>query len=295
MPTVHCSKFGASASQDFPWIGSGWPCFNGVKIETTFDGVAQQVETILVHKDGAVCIVTLNRPDMLNAFSNRVMDELADAFLEAAADRDVRVLVLTGAGRAFSAGADLSGTDRDYQSRHGLDGLLDAIVDFPKPFMLAVNGLGVGIGATICGLADFTYMADTARLRCPFSALGLTAEVGSTVTFPLLMGRQKANWFLLAAEWMTAAECLDAGLALELHPAAALMDRVLTQANKLAALPPSSVQKTKEVMMAPYKAALKANIKLENAGLDELRGGPANVEAMNAFLEKREPDFCNIN
>ncbi|XOV89001.1 MAG: enoyl-CoA hydratase/isomerase family protein [Pseudomonadota bacterium] len=253
------------------------------------------METLLVRQEGAVCIVTLNRPDFLNAFNARVMDELTDAFTEAASNPAVRVLVLTGAGRAFSAGADLSGRDRDYQARHGLAGMLDSIVDFPKPFLLAVNGLGVGIGATICGLADFTYMADNARLRCPFSALGLTAEAGSTVTFPNLMGRQRANWFLLAAEWMTATECLEAGLALELHPPESLMNRVLEQANKLATLPPASVQKTKAVMMAPYRETLKANIKLENAGLDELRGGPANIEAMKAFLEKREPDFSGIS
>ena len=253
------------------------------------------METVKIHTQDAVQTVTLNRPESLNAFNGQLMDDLADAFLEAAKDTSVKVLIVTGEGRAFSAGADLSEKGRAVNPpKHGLAGLLDAIVDFPKPFLLAVNGLGVGIGATICGLADFTYMAESARLRCPFSALGLTAEAGSTYSFPRMMGRQKANWFLWAAEWMSAQECVDAGLALEVLPNDQLLDRVNEQAAKLAALPLSSVMKTKEVMMAPHKAGLKANILKENEGLAVLTGAPANVEAITAFMQKREPDFSKI-
>ena len=108
------------------------------------------------------------------------------------------------------------------------------------------------------------------------------------------MGRQQANWFLWAAEWMSADQCLKAGLALELLPDDQLLDRVNEQAAKLAALPMSSIMKTKEVMMATHKAGLKANILKENEGLEVLRGSPANVEAITAFMQKREPDFSKM-
>ena len=250
------------------------------------------METISISDDKGIRLVTLDRPNALNAFSSLLMDELTDTFLEAEQDSSIRVLVLTGAGRAFSAGADLADTS-DRKPRHGLAGMLEAIVDFSKPFLLAVNGLGVGIGATICGLADFTYIAQGARLRTPFSALGLTAEAASTFTFPNLMGRQKASWLLMAAEWIDAEEAVDLGLAMEILPAENLLPHVMGQAEKLALLPLASLVKTKSLIMEPVKAQMKHSIKNENIGLDQLRGSPANLEAINAFREKREPDFNN--
>ena len=252
-------------------------------------------ETLEVSDAGAVRTVILNRPDALNAFNGLLMDELCDAFLEAAADDSIKVLVLTGAGRAFSAGADLQEMGRAQRTpRHGFGGLLDAIVDFPKPFLLGVNGIGVGIGATICGLADCVWMSHGARLRCPFSTLGLTAEAASTWTFPQLMGRQRAAWFLLSAEWMTAEECLAAGLVLEVVPAEELMLRVHQQAAKLAAMPVASLRKTKQLMMDPVREQLRASIAAENEGLAELVGGAANREALAAFRDKRAADFTGL-
>ena len=148
------------------------------------------MSSILIESSNRVLQATLNRPQQLNAFNGELFDALAQTFIDAATDDGVRVLLLTGAGRAFTAGADLAEMGRPGNTpKHGFAGLCRAVVDFPKPFVLAVNGLGTGLGATICGLADLTYMAASARLRCPFSTLGLTAEAGSTFTFPLLIGR----------------------------------------------------------------------------------------------------------
>ena len=253
------------------------------------------METIRISDDASVRTLVLNRPDALNAFSGLLMDELTDAFIDARVTTTVKAVILTGAGRAFSAGADLQEMGRNtYRPRHGFAGLLDAILDFPKPFLLAVNGLGVGVGATMCGLADFVYMAAGARLRCPFSSLGLTAEAASTVTFPQLMGRQRAAWFLMAAEWMSAAECKDAGLALEVVPDAMLMTRVREQAAKLAALPLASLVQTKALIMDPLRPQLRESAQAENAGLAALLGGPANREALAAFREKRAADFSGL-
>jgi len=250
------------------------------------------METLNISDAGAVRLVEMNRPHALNAFSTQLMDDLADVFLGAARDEQVKVVVLTGAGRAFSAGADLTEMGRvERQPKHGFAGMLDAIVDFPKPFLVAVNGVGAGIGATICGLADVAFMANEARLRCPFSALGLTAEAGSTYLFPRLMGRQRATWFLLAGEWMSGEECERTGLVLKAVPLAELMAVVMAHANKLADLPLASLVTTKRLIMEPLKPQLRASIAAENRGLAELVGGPANREALAAFREKRAPDF----
>jgi enoyl-CoA hydratase/carnithine racemase len=251
------------------------------------------VETINTEDRNGVRIVTLDRPECLNAFSSLLIDELAQTFIDAADDDAVQVLVMTGAGRAFSAGADLADTS-DRQPTHGFNGMLDAIIDFPKPFLLAVNGIGVGIGCTILGLADCSYIAESARLRAPFSALGITAEAASTFTFPLLMGRQRANWTLLASEWMTAAQAVEAGLAMEIRPDNELFEHVMAQAGKLAALPMSSLITTKSLIMQPLRAQMKATFAAENQALAALRGNPANLEAVTAFREKREPDFKGL-
>jgi enoyl-CoA hydratase/carnithine racemase len=239
--------------------------------------------------------VTLDRPDALNAFNNDVFDELCDAFIAAAADDDVKVLMLTGAGRAFSAGADLKAKGMEQAPpRHGLEGLLKTIIDFPKPFVVAANGLGVGIGCTILGLADLAFAAQSARFRCPFSSLGITAEASSTYTFARLMGHQKASWMLLSAEWMTAEECQQAGLLNAVYADDDFMARVTQHVGTLAALPAQSLMQTKELIMAPQREAMKAAVDAENAALARLSGGPANVEAISAFKEKRTADFSNL-
>ena len=241
-----------------------------------------------------VRVVALNRPEALNAFTKRQFDEVAEAFLAAEADDACRVLLLTGTGRAFSAGADL-GPSTDYVPVHGVSGMLGSIVDFTKPLVLGINGLGVGIGATLAGLADFVFIAESARLRCPFSTLGLVAEAASTRTFPALMGRQRAMWFLTASEWMSAAECKDTGLVLDVLPDEGFLAAVQERAAHLAKLPKESLAAAKRLIVdAAERERLKAVIAAENAALAALSGGPANREAVAAFREKREADFSKL-
>ena len=127
-----------------------------------------------------VRLVTMNRPEALNAFSTEMMDDLCDAFLAAEADPETKVLVLTGAGRAFSSGADLKSMGaKGTPPKHGLKGLLEAIIDFPKPFLIAANGLGVGIGCTILGLADVSFAAASAKFKCPLIWASFSFEIVS--------------------------------------------------------------------------------------------------------------------
>ena len=249
---------------------------------------------ILTEDTGRIRLLTLNRPQALNAFNDDLFDALADALADADAADHVSVVVLTGAGRAFSAGADLAGGRADVPARHGFPGMLEQLVTFSKPLLLAINGLGVGIGATICGLADLAFMSSTARLRCPFSRLGLVPEAGSTMLFPELMGRQAANWFLMSAEWLDAGACKEHGLVYAVCAPDELMATTMAHAQTLAALPLASLRGTKELMMAPRRDALRAVFRAENAALAALRGGPANMEAIAAFRDKREPDFSRL-
>ncbi len=253
------------------------------------------MECINIKNDGAVRIIEMDRPDALNAFNDQMMDDLADAFLEATTDDSVKVLVLTGAGRAFSAGADLKSMGKPAKPpKHGFQVLLNAIIDFPKPFLIAANGVGAGIGMTIFGLGDLVFMAEEARFRCPFSELGLTAEAGSTVTFPQLMGHQRAAWILLSSEWISAEECVAAGLAFKAVPADDLMSVTLEHASKLASMPLASLVQTKALMMNPKREQLKAVAIEESKALGRMVGQPANREALTAFSEKRAPDFSNL-
>lgn len=235
----------------------------------------------------------LNRPDALNAFNAQQYDDVSEALLAAQDDPAVRVFVLTGSGRAFSAGADLSG-DAGVKPKFGFRGMLHTILEFPKPFIVAINGLGVGVGATICGIADFSFMAESARLRCPFSELGLVAEAGSTRTFPALMGRQQAAWMLMSSEWMSSAKCKEMGLVLDVFPDDSFVADVHAKAALLAAMPPESIAHAKRLINGPDIERMKAVIDAENEALADLSGGAANIEAVAAFREKRKADFSKL-
>lgn len=140
---------------------------------------------LLIDDVDHVRTITLNRPEAMNAFCGALFDALTDALLEVGSDERIRVVVLTGAGRAFSTGLDLSEVGQDVEPpKHGVPGLFEALIEFPKPLILAINGFGIGFGATMIGLADVAYMASSARLRCPFTSLGVVGEAASTILFP---------------------------------------------------------------------------------------------------------------
>ena len=171
-----------------------------------------------IHDGKRVRTLTLDRPDALNAFNIELYDATARALREATEDPTVAVVLLTGNGRAFSAGTDLLemaqiAADPDFdQGEGGFANLVDALVDFPKPLVVAVNGLGLGIGCTVLGFADVAFMSTTARLKCPFTSLGVAPEAASSYLLPLLVGRQAASWLLMSAEWCDSDQALEMGL-----------------------------------------------------------------------------------
>ena len=256
--------------------------------------------TLQITDEHRVRTLTLDRPEALNAFDEALYDATAEALLDAAADPGVAVVLLTGAGRAFSAGTDLRemharATDPAFvPGKHGFIGLLDALVAFPKPLVCAVNGIGLGIGATVLGFADLAFMSSTARLKCPFTSLGVAPEAASSYLLPRLMGRQDAAWMLLSAEWIDAEQARDAGLVWRVCEPEDLLAEATRHATLIAQRPISSLVAVKRTMTAPLRAQVDAARERENAAFAELMGGPANLEALTAFAEGREPDFTGL-
>lgn len=253
-----------------------------------------------VADEGRVRTLTLHRPEALNAFNEELYDATAEALLDAGDDPGVAVVVLTGAGRAFSAGTDLAemhamATDPAFvRGRHGFVGLVDALAEFPKPLVVAVNGIGLGIGATVLGFADLAFMASTARLKCPFTSLGVAPEAASSLLFPQLVGHQRAAWLLMSSEWVSASEAYEMGLVLGVCEPDELLATAMRHAAVLAARPVSSLMAVKHAMTAPHREAVAAARARENAAFAELMGGPANLEALTAFAQGREPDFTAL-
>ncbi|MGV0746330.1 enoyl-CoA hydratase/isomerase family protein [Mycolicibacterium sp. XJ870] len=249
--------------------------------------------TLQIDDANRVRTLTLNRPEALNAFNEALYDELTSALLAAAYDPDVAVVLLTGAGRAFSAGNDLVEmqtriTNPDFTpGEHGFYGMIEALTAFSKPLICAVNGVGVGVGTTILGFADLAFMSATARLKCPFTSLGVAPEAASSYLMPRLIGRQNAAWLLMSSEWIDASEALQMGLVWKVCEPADLVAEARRHAEILAAKPISSLQAVKQTMVAPVRDAIVAATEREKALFVELVGTAANADALAAFADRK--------
>jgi enoyl-CoA hydratase/carnithine racemase len=175
-------------------------------------------------------------------------------------------------------------TDPDFTpGKHGFIGLINALSAFPKPLICAVNGVGVGIGATILGYADLVFMSSTARLKCPFTSLGVAPEAASSYLLPQLVGRQNAAWLLMSSEWVDAGEALRMGLAWRVCEPEELLAQARQHAEILAARPISSLMAVKHTMMEPVRPEIAAATARENAHFAELMGAQANAAALADF------------
>jgi enoyl-CoA hydratase/carnithine racemase len=250
-------------------------------------------------RDG-VRVLTLNRPEALNAFDTPLYDACAAALDEATARDGIACVVLTGTGRAFSAGQDLGemariDTSADGPSTSyggpGFPRFIDTVAAFEKPLIAAVNGLGVGIGLTVLLHCDLVLIARGARLRAPFVPLGVVPEAAGSLLMPAVMGGQRAALALYTGEWLTADDAVESGLALRAVEPDALLTETMELAERIARMPVSSLVETKRLVLAGRIDAVRAARAREDAAFAHMVGGPANLEALTAFLEKREPDF----
>ncbi len=235
-------------------------------------------ETPVLRIDDAngVRVLTLNRPDALNSFNQTLWYAVADALDEAASDDSLRCVVITGEGRAFSAGQDLTemADPSVFEGQEpGYRRLMPSVESFPKPLIAAVNGVGVGIGLTLLLHCDLVLMAQSARLKVPFLSLGVTTEASASLLMPAVMGRQRAMEVLLFEPWIDADQAVADGLALRAVPDAELMQLTMEMANHIGSLPLAPLVATKKLVLAGRSDAIQLARERELDAFEDLVGG----------------------
>jgi enoyl-CoA hydratase/carnithine racemase len=254
--------------------------------------------TITIETSGRVQTLILNRPGALNAFNDEMYKAVGDALSAAAVDDEISVVIITGSGRAFSAGQDLGemgDPTRREESFVGQFGyFIKTVATFPKPLLAAVNGIGVGIGLTLLPHCDLVYMSNVARLRAPFATLGVTVEAGNSYLLPKVLGWANAADILFTARWIDADNAKDIGLVFEVTEPDQLMADVMAKAAEIAAMPLISLVTTKKLLIEHREEGFLKARASEDKAFSQLTGAPANREAIAAFMEKREPDFTRL-
>jgi enoyl-CoA hydratase/carnithine racemase len=239
---------------------------------------------------GAVRVVQFNRPEARNAFNAALYEAVSAALDDAMRSAEVHVVVLTGRGTAFSAGQDLKemaaivAGEAPPEAARGFRGLLDVVQHFEKPLLAAVNGVGVGLGFTLLCHCDLVFMADEARLRVPFAELGVPPEAGSSFLLPATMGWQRAARVLFTSDWVSAAEAVDAGVALAHYPSARLLEETMNVAQAIASQPVDAVMAIKRLLLASRATQVAAARAREEAAFPDLLGSGANTAALDRFL-----------
>jgi enoyl-CoA hydratase/carnithine racemase len=241
--------------------------------------------TVIEERQEGVLLLTLNRPQRRNAFNDQQYNDVRSALADALADDAVRVVVITGAGGAFSAGQDIN----EMGSGRAFTPFVDQLATFDKPLIAAVSGVAVGIGITMLPHCDLVYVGDSARLRAPFVALGLVCEAGSSLLMPLTMGPQRAAEVLLTARWINAVEAVELGLAARRLADAELVPAALATAREIAAQPAAAVRQVKQLLLAIRSDALRAARLREDTLQVQRLGSAENLAAIRAFQTRRGP------
>jgi enoyl-CoA hydratase len=253
-------------------------------------------ETILVTRDERVGTITLNRPKALNALNSQVMDEVTTAAAEFDSDPGVGAIIITGNAKAFAAGADikemaeLSFADvfaADFFAQWG------KIRRVRKPVIAAVAGFALGGGCELAMMCDFIIAADTARFGQPEIKIGIMPGAGGTQRLPRAVGKSKAMDLILTARLMDAAEAERAGLVSRVVPADKLMDEAFAAAAAICAMSGPSVAMAKEAVNRAFESTLAEGLLYERRLFHSAFATDDQTEGMNAFTEKRPPDFTH--
>jgi enoyl-CoA hydratase len=250
-----------------------------------------EYNTILVEQRGAVTLVTLNRPQALNALNSEVLKELIDAFARYDADNGQRCLVLTGSGdKAFAAGADIKEMQpqgfAEMYSANFFAGW-EQVTATRKPWIAAVAGYALGGGCEVAMMADFIIAADSAKFGQPEIKLGVTPGMGGSQRTAHAVGKAKAMDLCLTGRMMDAEEAERSGLVSRVVPADQLLDEALKVAETIAAMPPLAAVAVKEMINAAFEMPLSQGIRFERRLFHGLFGTEDQKEGMAAFVEKR--------
>ena len=253
-----------------------------------------QYETILVEQRGAVTLVTLNRPQALNALNSQVLADLIAAFAAYDADESQHCLVLTGSEKAFAAGADIKEMQsQGFAEMYGSNFFAgwERVTATRKPWIAAVAGFALGGGCEVAMMADFIIAADSAKFGQPEVKLGVTPGMGGSQRLAHAVGKAKAMEMCLTGRMMGAEEAERSGLVAKVVPAADLIDEAMETATAIAGMAPLAAIATKEMVNAASELPLAQGINFERRLFHGLFGSADQKEGMAAFVEKRPGDW----
>ena len=251
---------------------------------------------VISERSGSILRVQLNRPDKKNAMTSSMYVTLADLLNDAARDEQIRVVLWHGAGDSFSAGNDVEdflknppGPGESPQAR-----LMNALINFDKPLVAAVQGAAIGGGTTMLTHCDFVYAAESAKFQMPFINLGLVPEFGSSYSLPMRTGHLRAAELILLGLPFDAWRAAELGLVTRVVPDEKLMAAASETAQKLAQKPIDALRASKRLMKLSSREQLEQAMKIEGEEFAlRVRSAEAR-EAFTAFIEKRAPDFTRI-
>ena len=278
-----------------------WTCQGerGKKKENTDMPSTEQLEGELLQTELSQGILTLrfNRPDKRNALNLAMYAALAAGLKLADEDDAVRVVLITGSDDCFTSGNDLSDflTSPPTGADSPVMAFLGAISRFRKPIVAAVNGAAVGVGVTMLLHCDLVYAGDSACYQLPFVNLGLCPEAGSTLLFPRLMGHQRAAELLFCGETFSSGKALDVGIINAIFPDNEVLAAARARALQIATQPAAALRLTKALLKNDYADALQETIAREGESFLKRLRSPEAGEALQAFMQRRKPDFTKFS
>jgi 2-(1,2-epoxy-1,2-dihydrophenyl)acetyl-CoA isomerase len=253
-------------------------------------------ETISLGVENRVATITINRPQMMNAFNEQLIWDMGTATEQVKNDTQIRVLVITGEGRGFSAGADLTERDASWTDTkdallRGYQPFLKNIIEMPKPVIGSINGAAAGIGAALAMACDLRIMAKEAYIMSVFSNIALVPDGGLSFLLTRAIGYSRALEYAIEAKKIPSAECFNMGIANKVVELSDLTTETKKWAEHLAKRSPQALSLTKKLMNDALVKSYDETFKAEAEAQNKIFGSDENMEGVQAFLEKREPDF----